>query len=308
MPGLYITLGVLGGAFVLYWIIIYFVFRYAFVRTGAKGIDLVIPEQFKGALNEGRRILEETPKQEVSIKSKDGLTLKAELVEGNTDVSVILFHGYRSGISDFAGAFKVYLKAGCNILLVHHRAHGKSEGKYITYGIKESEDCALWADFMDKRFGGKIYLGGISMGASTVLMSADKPLPPSVKGISGDCGFSSPYDIIAEVGKKSFHVPAFLMPMIMASLNLYCRIFGKFSLKNQGAVVSLKKATVPVALTHGASDTFVPAWMSERNRDACASPVCLYLVDNADHGLAYLYDEKGCFSALKSHFGEDFPL
>lgn len=302
MTALYITLGAIAALFIIYWMIIFFAFRFAFVRNGAKSIALNIPEEYGAAMKSDRDRLLSADFEEVSIKSNDGLTLKADLLVGSVNKTVILFHGYRSGPTDMSGAFVKYESAGYNILLVHHRTHGKSEGKYITYGIRESEDCLLWANYADKRFGGAIFLGGISMGATTVLMAADKPLPPSVKAIAGDCGFSSPYEIISLVGRRMFHLPGFIMPMVMTSLNFYCKTLGKFSITEGSATKSLERATVPVAITHGEADDFVPCYMSEQNARACASPVSLYTVKGADHGLSHLVDPEGCFNSVKNHF------
>ena len=58
-------------------------------------------------------------------------------------------------------------------LHIDQRAAGESEGKYIGFGVLESRDCCLWAQYIAKRFGPdqKIILAGLSMGASTVLMA-----------------------------------------------------------------------------------------------------------------------------------------
>lgn len=104
---------------------------------------------------------------------------------------------------------------------------GESEGKYIGFGVLESRDCCLWAQYIAKRFGTdqKIILAGLSMGASTVLMatahhekklipisiSTEKTmevcmeLPENVTGIVADSAFSSPYDIIKKRIHTMFH-------------------------------------------------------------------------------------------------------
>ena len=308
MPEFFIALIVLLALFTVYWIVIFFVFRYAFARNGAKPPKMNVPKQFHDYLKAGREILESTQKEEVTIISGDGLKLVGEVTVGTTDKTIVLFHGYRSGINDFAGAYKVYLRAGCNIVSVYHRAHGKSEGKYITFGVKESEDCVLWAEYASNRFGGEVFLGGISMGASSVLACADKTLPKNVKGLIVDCPFSSPEDIIAEVGRKGFRVPRFIMPIILSSLDFYCKILGKFSMKNSGAIHALKNATVPVIITHGKEDGFVPCSMSRKMKEVCSSPCYLYEVEGADHGLAYLYDEDGCFQLIRSVLKDNSPV
>lgn len=78
------------------------------------------------------------------------------------------------------------------------RAHGSSEGKCLTFGVKERYDCLAWINCAIERFGRdtKIFLYGISMGAATVLMAGGLDLPDNVVGIVADCGYTSPTAII----------------------------------------------------------------------------------------------------------------
>lgn len=83
-------------------------------------------------------------------------------------------HGYRAdGYSDFAGLFKFYHDQGYHLLVPHQRSHADSEGKYICFGVKERFDCKMWAEYAVRRFGKdcNLYMSGISMGSSTVLMA-----------------------------------------------------------------------------------------------------------------------------------------
>ena len=72
---------------------------------------------------------------------------------------------------------------GHNLLLIDERAHGRSEGRTITFGIQERWDVESWARFAVERFGAdvQIILYGVSMGAATVLMAAGLDLPENVK-------------------------------------------------------------------------------------------------------------------------------
>ncbi|MFR7743588.1 MAG: hypothetical protein ACLU3I_10065 [Acutalibacteraceae bacterium] len=81
------------------------------------------------------------------------------------------------------------------------RAHGQSEGVYITFGIHERRDAATWAQYAAMHFGPDhpLFLGGLSMGATTVLLASALELPPSVRGVIADCGFSSPEAIMRSV-------------------------------------------------------------------------------------------------------------
>ena len=126
-------------------------------------------------------------KEEIRIKSKDGLTLKGYYLknENSNGRVMILCHGYRSfPYFDFSASAKVYYEKGFDLLFIVHRTHLESEGKYITFGIKEHQDLLEWIAYTDKRHDGKakILLAGVSMGAATVMLALGEKLPKSVKG------------------------------------------------------------------------------------------------------------------------------
>ena len=94
-----------------------------------------------------------------------------------------MMHGFRSNpIHDFSCAFKFYYDKGFNLFVPDQRAHGKSQGKFITYGVKERVDAKCWVDYINTLVdNGEIYMTGVSMGATTVLMATELSLPQNVK-------------------------------------------------------------------------------------------------------------------------------
>lgn len=239
----------------------------------------------------GDKFLRENPSEEIQIESYDGLKLRGVWVPAeNPKGTILLAHGYRSSkIVDFSLAFGMYHDMGMNILLPDQRAHGKSEGKYITFGVKESRDMQSWIDFHNKNFGEfPLVLSGLSMGASTVLYLADENLPKNVKGIIADCGFSSPKEIIGSVFRRIIHLPP--APSLCVC-ELCARLFAGFSLTEKDTRQTLKNAKLPVLLVHGVDDGFVPCKMTKQGYDACNGEKEILLVEKADHGVSFLVDK-----------------
>lgn len=235
----------------------------------------------------------------VTVTSFDGLALHGLYVPApNARACILCFHGYRSeGLQDFAPMPEFYNSLGLNVLIVDQRACGKSEGKYTTFGILERWDVVAWANYMDERLGGMpLLLDGISMGASSVMLAADLRLPASVMGIIADCGFTSPWEIIAHCGKQWFHIPAFpLVHILSGAAHL---IFGG-GYRSCSTLTSLANSTIPLLLLHGADDDFVPTYMSEESFKASAARIKRKLiVPGAGHGLSYLIDQKRCQQEL----------
>ena len=218
-----------------------------------------------------------------------------------------MFHGFRSSPhADMSPVCDFYYSLGFSILLPCQRAHGASEGKYITFGAKERYDCADWVEFVSEKCGKDrpIVLHGVSMGAATVLASVSAGLPGNVKCIIADCGFTSPKDEFLHVMKRYLHLPRFPLYYLFAA---GCRLICGFSINDFSNEEILKNCKVPVVFAHGEDDTLVPCDMSRRNYAACASEKLLFTVPGANHGESYLVDKEGCERALREFIGKYVP-
>ena len=243
-------------------------------------------------IKHGHQWLKEHNAQEVYMTSQDGLRLHAYWVPvENAKGTVMLVHGYHSCVlTDFSIAFERYHQRGMNILLPSHRAHGKSEGKYTTFGVKESVDMLQWIEYHNAHFGSfSMMLSGMSMGAATVMYLSGEELPDNVRALNCDCGFTSPKEIIAKVFKAATHVPAW--PFLWAT-NLFARFFAGFSLEEKVSTETLKKNTRPISFVHGLDDDFVPCDMTRRSFEACAGDKSLLLVEGATHGTSFLHAKE----------------
>lgn len=247
------------------------------------------------------RWLKEHNAQDVYITSDDGLKLHGLWIPAEDPrATILLAHGYRSTkLADFSVAYDYYHRQGMNILVPDQRSHGQSEGKFITFGVKESTDMLRWVEFHNRELGDfQMILSGLSMGASTMLYLADRDLPENVKGLIADCGFTSPKDILASVFKSVIHLPA--VPTIWAA-ELFARLFAGFSLYEKDTRRSLANSKLPVFMIHGTGDDFVPCNMTRQGYDACTGEKQLLLVEGAEHGLSFLEDTE-TYTAMIEEF------
>jgi fermentation-respiration switch protein FrsA (DUF1100 family) len=236
--------------------------------------------------------MDEVEYEWVSTVSHDGLPLWGRYyhVRDNAPVKLI-FHGYRSpALRDSAGGWFLARKLGFNVLAVDQRAHARSGGTVITFGILERQDCLSWVRYINGRFGSEtpVILCGLSMGAATVLMASGLKLPNNVAAIMADSPYSAPADIIRKVCRDRHLPDALAYPFI----RLAARIYGNFDLTETTAVASVQHAKVPILLLHGEDDRFVPCEMSRIIYNACASPCQLQIFPAAGHGLCYITDPK----------------
>ncbi len=296
-----------------FFIITYICFRMAFYvpdRDPQKPEVISVPEgevyePFRERIENYAKETKAIPHEECSITSFDGLKLYGKYYEYKKDAPIeLMFHGYRGNAQrDLSGGVQRCFKLQRSALIVDQRCSEKSEGNVITFGINEHKDCLKWVDFMRNRFGPdvKIILTGISMGAATVLMASDKPLPPNVIGILADCGYNSPKDIIKKVIKDMGIPPAAGYFFV----KLGARLFGHFDLEETSPEEALRSCSLPVIFFHGEADDYVPREMSKINYDACSSKKLLVTIPGAGHGLSYLVDPEKYLCALKEFFGEE---
>lgn len=306
MLWLWISLGVIGGSWIVVLLIALICFLRVFYSPSRKPMgedNFPLPsgacyEPFHDAMVEWIKTARNTPHEHMSITSTDGLTLNARYYECRAGAIVeLLFHGYRgSGERDISAAIERCFALGRNALIVDQRASGTSDGHVITFGIREADDCRCWVDHAIRRFGKdvRIVLSGVSMGAATVMMAAGEQLPENVVCVLADCGYSSPREIICKVIRDMKLPPRLLYPFI----RLGARLYGGFDPEENSPLEALARATVPVILIHGDTDDFVPHEMSERLHAVCASRKKLVTIHGAGHGIAYPVDKQRYLDAL----------
>ena len=264
-----------------------------------------IYDPYRPAMEQWARETRALPQEAMEVTSFDGLTLHGIYYEYAPGAPIeLMFHGYRGNAErDLSGGVQRCFRLGHSALLVDQRCCGKSDGRTITFGIKEHRDLLTWLAHMETRFGAdvKIILTGISMGAATVMMAADKDLPENVIGILADCGYTSARDIMLVVIRKMGLPPRLMYPFA----RLGARLFGGFDPEDGSPIESMRRSRYPVIFFHGESDDFVPCYMSRENYEACTSRKKLITVPGAGHGLAYPVAKEQYLDAVREFFGPE---
>lgn len=283
---------------VAFLVLTYLCFRKVFHElNNRKKSTYTIPngEQYQSERERMLALIKETddiPYEEVYIDSFDGLRLFAKYYHVKDHAPIhIQMHGYRAnGVRDFCGGNKIAREAGHNTLLVDHRAHGRSDGHVITFGVKEQHDCLSWANYAADRFGKDtpIFLSGISMGAATVLLATRLDLPANVVGVIADCPYSSAKGIICKV-ISDMKLP---QNVVFGMLRFGAKLFGRFDVNDANVIEAVARAKVPVLLIHGEEDRFVPWEMSKELAEVNPELVALELFPGAGHGISYIVDTK----------------
>ncbi|MGI5977534.1 MAG: prolyl oligopeptidase family serine peptidase [Candidatus Limivicinus sp.] len=253
----------------------------------------------------GMAYMETLPHEDVYITSEDGLKLHATLFPApdNEKNFVIGIHGFQSHAwNEFAPHIKFYRSIGFGMLLPDDRAHGYSEGEYITMGVKDRRDCICWARYLADRFGAdtRLLLHGVSMGGATVLSaSGEEDLPEQVLGVVSDCGFTSAGESFACQIESLYHIPP-AFPVRVCQW--YAAHKAGFDFSEARPIDQVRHAKVPILFIQGKDDVMVPEFMARRLYEACSSDKKLLIVEHANHAESIALDPEGYHRAIRGLF------
>lgn len=279
------------------------------VISGAMGqliAGSLADEEILTRQKEASQRLREQDLETVVIHAQDGIELVGHWYPCEAPNRVVIaMHGWRSSWDMGFGLIADFLHDNhCCVLFAEQRGQNSSGGDYMGLGVTERFDCLQWVRWaiVERASDLPIYLSGVSMGATTVLMAAGLDLPQNVHGIVADCAYTSPDEIGKHISNENLHLPYRLRRKIIA---------GIYEHKNQikgfdySTVDALKTNSVPVLFIHGAHDQFVPVDMTYQNYIACTAPKRLLIVPGAGHGVSYLVEKERYEKSVKG-FWADF--
>ncbi|MBP5254975.1 MAG: alpha/beta hydrolase [Lachnospiraceae bacterium] len=226
--------------------------------------------------------------------SYDGLKLHATHIrpEGPSHKAVIVVHGYHAqGLWDFDGMVPHYVASGFHVVVPDDRAHNRSEGKYLGFGWNDRRDIVQWVRHTVRELGEgcDVVLHGVSMGGAAVMNTSGEPdLPPQVRCVIEDCGFSS------QIAQFTHIFPIkWMAPTVLFWDNMISKVRNGYFLYEASSLKQLARTDRPFLFIHGAEDTFVPTRMVYENYAACASKEKeLSVTEGAAHAMSYTHNPE----------------
>lgn len=284
-----ITAVILGGA----WFVGDFFVDYALASKGLDYDDPLSPTYEKSELELANIAIndemvlwleDEIGYTEVYIETTDGLNLytKEFLQDEPTNDWLIAVHGYTSSHETVIDVAAEFYNQGYNVIVPDLRAHGLSDGDWITMGLYDGCDVVSIAEYIvDKNDDAEIILFGQSMGAATVMMaSGEEELPEQVKLVIEDCGYTDAYIMFSEQLDVRFGLPSFPILDIAAFVG---RFQAGINLKDISPIDAIAKSDLPMLFIHGLDDGFVLPYMVDELYESYNGPKELLTVDGADH-------------------------
>ncbi len=173
---------------------------------------------------------------------------------------------------------KLLAEKGFNVVLADLRAHGRSTGRYVTYGALEKHDQRRVIDalYEEKLISEPLLAFGVSLGGSVAIQYA--AVDPRVKGVMA---MAPPKDL-KSVARKLIDAPN-MSDEDLDDVLARAGEIGKFDPAAASTLEAIAKVRCPVLLVHGKLDKIVPYTDSEELKKAAGGPVELELIPLAGH-------------------------
>jgi alpha-beta hydrolase superfamily lysophospholipase len=200
--------------------------------------------------------------------------------EGGRTVA-ILCHGFGTNRREGVDLVPWLAERGYGALLFDFQAHGESDGRYTTVGLREVDDLLSAVRFVQRRLGdgAPIAVIGFSMGGSVAIMAAAHCA--SIGAVVADSPFATLHRVLARSFRAFFHLPPhlFALPTIWFAERLTGGRVGGVQPINSVAAIAPR----PLLIIHGTADRLVDPEDSALLYAAAGEPKSLWRVEGAGH-------------------------
>jgi len=228
--------------------------------------------------------------EQVEFNATDGLKLRGVWIpSAGSDKAVVILHGHGSSHDFDVYRAPALHEAGFSVLLFDFRAHGRSDGRMMTFGYKERQDVLGAIDFLHNRGLQHIGLLGFSYGGMTAMLVA--PITTAVQAVITDGGPARLWSA-ATAWAVERGAPAWLGRILAwlffstTSLRLGTNLFQYEPVRWVGKI-----SPRPILFIHGDSDPFLPDF--DDLFAAARQPKELWRLSEAGHcNASQLYPEE----------------
>lgn len=209
--------------------------------------------------------------EHVRIPTEDGLALDGWFIpQAGADRTMVICHGAGANKGNFVWFLAPLAYEGYNVLFFDFRAHGASDGRVTTWGLRERLDVAAAVDWLkrERPEQARVVVGlGSSQGAMALALAAAED--ERIDAVILDSPFVSPRALLHHHARRLPVAGPAVADYLLAwaSASARCNFFA-FSAEE--AVASLTDR--PVMVIHGADDFLMPAGHARRLYDAAPGP------------------------------------
>lgn len=183
--------------------------------------------------------------------------------------TVVMLHGLTESKANYLAPGELIAKKGYNVVLIDLRAHGKSGGEYVGYGVTDAQDVKYVLDRLirDGEVSESLYVFGVTWGGAAGIHYA--AVEPRVRGVLA----MAPYKDAATIGRRRLmlHAPT-MSEALYEEVLARAGVMGEFDPVEASTVKAAAKLRCPLRLVHGLLDWGVPLDHSQAIYDAAGEP------------------------------------
>ena len=175
------------------------------------------------------------------------LTVKAR-------ATIIVLHGIGSAKEVYFGFARWLAEQGFNVVIYDQRAHGRSGGKYCTFGFYEKRDVSKIIDKVLKRYSRlPIGIHGTSLGGAVAIQALADEKRLSFGIIEST--FNTLENVVEEYGRDMLKFRSRWLVRRILSRSAKIAKFNPFDIK---PVESCRQIEQPILMVHGDADEKIP--------------------------------------------------
>jgi len=209
--------------------------------------------------------------ESVHIPTADGIILDGWFIpDGQSDRTIVICHGAGANKGNFVWFLGPLARRGYNVVFFDFRAHGASEGRTTTYGIREKLDVIAVADWLKKQRPeqSRTIVGlGSSQGSMALALAAAED--ERIDAVILDSPFLSPHELTMHHARRVPVLGPLMINIIMTAISVQTGT-DFFNTSAEQAVAAIGDR--PLLIIHGRDDFVMPAYGAQRLYEAAKGP------------------------------------
>ncbi|MFP4355364.1 MAG: alpha/beta hydrolase [Phycisphaerae bacterium] len=198
--------------------------------------------------------------------------------EGQAKGTVVMLHGMGESKANYLSVGEHLVGLGYNAILPDLRRHGKSDGQYVTHGIKERFDVSTIVDRLlrEGAVNEPIYAAGVNLGAVVALQYA--AVDRRVEGVMA----VDPYvDLKSYVEYSMRLLPQQDRQEAIAEIQKV----GSFRVEDASAVNAVRQLKIPLLFAYGVVNLAVPPTQARALHQEASEPKDIVYVEPLSLGI-----------------------
>ncbi len=205
--------------------------------------------------------------------------------------TIIQCHGQNGSMDADVRQAGVLHDAGFNVLMFNFRAHGESEGNFVTFGLREQYDLLGALDYLVGAHGiEEVGVLGFSMGASTAILTAART--KQIRSIVADGTVATLHQTLTGwLAEKN--IPPVLTGVLAWLFMAGGSVISLARLDHVNTYCWIQNIRCPVLFIHGADDTLVSTHAIREIAASAPSGSDLWIANGCRHRRVHIkYPEQ----------------